>query len=90
MAEAVTVVAIAAADTVVEATAVAVMAGRGAKAAGRAGLVVQADRAVGSANIFARRKSASFAWRRWISSTTSARTFFRNLCRSAAKYCPGV
>ena len=64
MAEAVTVVAIAAADTVAEATAVAVMAGRGVKAAGRAGLVVQVDRAVGSANIFARRKSANFAWRR--------------------------
>jgi len=61
MAEAVTVVAIAAVEgTVAEATAVAVMAVRGAKAAGRAGLV-QAGHAVGSANIFVRRRSASFA-----------------------------
>jgi hypothetical protein len=58
MAEAVTVVA-----TVAEATAVAVMGGRDVKA-GRADLVVQEDHAVGSANIFARRKSANFAWRR--------------------------
>jgi hypothetical protein len=82
-------VAIVAADTVAEATAVAVMAGRGVKVAGRAGLV-QADHVVGSANIFARKKSASFAWRRWTSSTTNARTFCRSLCRNAARFYPGA
>jgi hypothetical protein len=60
MAGAVTVVAIAAAaGTVAEATAVAVMAVRGVKA-GRVAQV-QADHVVESANIFAKRKSASFA-----------------------------
>ena len=93
MAGAVTVVATAAAGTVAagtvaEDTAVAVMAVRGVKA-GRAGLV-QADRVAGSANIFAKRKSASFAWRKSTSSTTSGRTFFRSLCRNAARFCPGA
>src|ERR1700681_966190 len=52
--------------------------------------LVPADPVVGSANIFARRRSASFAWRRWTSSTTSARTFCRSLCRNAARFCPGA
>jgi hypothetical protein len=46
-----------------------------------------ADRAAASGSISARRKCASSASRRWISSTISARTFFRSSCRNAARFC---
>jgi hypothetical protein len=39
-----------------------------------------------SDSISGRRKSASFASRRWTSSTTSARTSCRSSCRSAARF----
>ena len=48
---------------------------------------VLADHGAASVNISAKRKSASSASRRWISSTTSVPTFFLSLCRSAAKFC---
>lgn len=46
-----------------------------------------ADHGAASVNTSAKRKSASSASRRWISSTTSVPTFFPSLCRSAAKFC---
>ena len=42
--------------------------------------------AAASVNFFAKRKSASFVSKRWISSTTSAPTFFRSSCRNAARF----
>ena len=53
----------------------------------RADPVVPAGRVAASVNISARRKFASSASRRWISSTTSAPTFCRSSCRSAARFC---
>src|SRR5579884_3506619 len=66
---------------------------RAAKAPDREAAVnpVRAERpalpSAASASISARRKSASFASREWTSSTTSARTSFRSLCRSAERFC---
>jgi hypothetical protein len=51
---------------------------------------VPADLVAASVNISVKRRSASFVSRRWISSTTSALTFFRSSCRSAARFCLGA
>src|SRR5882724_7739627 len=42
--------------------------------------------AAASVNFFAKRKSANSVSKRWISSTTSAPTFFRSSCRNAARF----
>ncbi len=64
----------------------AVTAVPAAKAA-PADLAVPVDVPAASANTSARKKSASSASRRWISSTTSAPTSSRSSCRSAARFC---
>jgi hypothetical protein len=50
-------------------------------------LEVPAGVLAASANISAKRKFASSASRRWTSSTTSAQTFCRSSCKSAARFC---
>src|SRR5882724_10201802 len=74
---------VAKAARVVEGTvdmAVAADAAKVVRAADPAGL------AAASVNFFAKRKSASSVSKRWISSTTSAPTFFRSSCRNAARF----
>src|SRR5208283_3536140 len=77
----------------VEDTAVVVGAAKAVRAADAAKVdqaEVPAARAAASASIFARRRCASSASRRWTSSTTSAQTSFRNSCRSAGRFFRGV
>jgi hypothetical protein len=65
----------------------AVAAVRAVKVAPVVRAAVPVGLAAASANSSARRKFASSAWKKWISSITNAPTFFLSLCRNAAKFC---
>ena len=66
---------------------IAAVVAEGVVKADREVLVDRAGGLAASASISARRRSASFVLRRWISSTTSAPTFLRNSSRNAARFC---
>ena len=66
------------------------MAGHAAKAGQVAVPGDRADHGAESGNFSARKKCASFAWKKWTWWTTSAPTSCRSLFRSAARFCRGV
>ncbi len=74
----------------VKAEAVVVDAAKVGREAPAGQVVVPVDLAAASASISARRKFASSASRRWTSSTTNARTFFRSLFRNAERFFRGA